>query len=149
MSGSPADVASAARDLRISIGRVARRLRQLSTQAAGGDLLFLELAVLSRLERHGPAAPTALAGNERVTAQAIGPIVTSLLQRGLVSRTPDPRDGRKVVVALTDAGRKSLGEQESGVVDRLTVALQDGFTAQQIEQLAAVAPLLDRLADKL
>jgi DNA-binding MarR family transcriptional regulator len=147
---SKTDVASTARDLRISVGRISRRLRQLyAAHTEDGGLLFLELAVLSRLARHGPASPSTLANNERVTAQAIGPVVTSLHQRGLATRTPDPSDGRKVIVAITDAGHAALGAREHAIVDRLADTLRDGFTAQQLNQLAAVMPLLDKLADQL
>jgi DNA-binding MarR family transcriptional regulator len=125
-------------------------LRQLYTQhTTDGGLLFLELAVLSRLARHGPASPSGLANNERVTAQAIGPVITALRERGLVTRDPDPADGRKVIVAITDRGHTALGQREHAITERLADTLRDGFTPSELDQLAAVVPLLDKLAGEL
>jgi DNA-binding MarR family transcriptional regulator len=81
---SDADASRVAHDLRLAVGRLARRLRQLYAQGRGDQLTFTELAVLSRLHRDGPASASQLANGERVTAQAIGTAIGALHQRGLV-----------------------------------------------------------------
>ncbi|HEV8167054.1 MAG TPA: MarR family transcriptional regulator, partial [Actinomycetota bacterium] len=50
------DAAQVARDLRLAVGRLARRMRQLYALRRGDQLSFTELAVLSRLHRDGPAS---------------------------------------------------------------------------------------------
>jgi DNA-binding MarR family transcriptional regulator len=144
-----ADASKVAPDLRLAVGRLARRLRQLYALRRGEELTFIELAVLSRLHRDGPASASRLANGERVTAQAVGAAVAALHQRGLVQRTPDPHDRRKTIVSLTDPGRSALTLREQAVIDRMVQAVASGYTPAERRQLAAAAPLLERLADLL
>lgn len=109
----------------------------------------MELAVLSRLERHGPMTPGALATDERVTAQAVAPVVTSLEQRALITRSPDPEDGRRVIAALTDAGRRLLESREQAIMSQFARSLDRVFDDGERQQVLAVVPLLERLADDL
>src|SRR5262245_7271033 len=109
-----------ARDLRITVGRLARRIRQIYAIAdATSDITFTELTVLSRLDRLGPSTSAALADSEQVTPQAIGTALGALARRGLVSRAADPADGRRVVTSLTEAGRRALGDRTQVVTERL------------------------------
>jgi DNA-binding MarR family transcriptional regulator len=146
---SDADASTVAHDLRLAVGRLARRMRQLYAQGRGGQLTFTELAVLSRLHRDGPASASQLANGERVTAQAIGAAIGALHQRGLVERTRDSRDRRKTIVSLTDPGRSAFTVREQTVIDRMVQAVESGCTTAERRQLAAAAPLLERLADLL
>ena len=144
-----ADAAKVAHDLRLAVGRLARRLRQLYALRHGDQLSFTELAVLSRLHRDGPASASQLANSERVTTQAVGAAIGALHQRGLIQRTPDPRDRRKTIVSLTDPGLSALTVREQTVLDRMVQAVASGCTPAERRQLAAAAPLLERLAELL
>ena len=144
-----ADASEVAHDLRLAVGRLARRMRQLYAQRSGDQLTFIELAVLSRLHRDGPGSASRLANGERVTAQAIGAAIGALRRRGLVERAPDPGDHRRTIVSLTDPGRSAFTVREQTVIDRMVEALESGYTAAERRQLAAAAPLLERLADLL
>lgn len=135
-------------DLRVAIGRTARRLRDLYA-AAEDDLSFGEVSVLSRLLRTGASSPSALADRERVTPQAIGGILVTLQKRGLVARKPDPCDGRKLIVTITGAGRRALRDRSRVVSGHLARALDEELQPAEQEKLAAALPLLDRLADRL
>jgi DNA-binding MarR family transcriptional regulator len=141
------DAPKVAHDLRLAVGRLARRMRQLYAGRRGDQLSFTELAVLARLRRDGPASASQLANDERVTAQAVGAAIGALHQRGLVERTPDLQDRRKTVVSLTDPGQSALTVREQTVIDRVVQAVESGCTAAERRQLAAAAPLLERLAD--
>jgi DNA-binding MarR family transcriptional regulator len=143
------DASQLAHDLRLAVGRLARRLRQLYALHRGDQVSFIELAVLSRLHRDGPATASQLANGERVTAQAVGAAIGALDQRGLVQRTPDAHDRRKTIVSLTDPGRSAFAVREQAVIDRLVQAVASGCTAAERRQLAAAAPLLERLAGLL
>lgn len=142
------DVA-AAQDLRLAIGRVARRLRQLYTTERGSAANFIELGILVRLEREGPTSPSTLAAGEGVTSQAIAGVVRELEQRGLVERTGSQTDRRRVAVAITDAGRELLISRENAVVDAMVSALADEYTPAERRQLESAVPLLNRLAKRL
>jgi DNA-binding MarR family transcriptional regulator len=137
-------------DLRMAVGRIGRRLRQLyATTEAATDPGFLEVAVLIRLARLGPLTSRALADIESVTPQAIGTALTALQKRGLVARAPDPNDGRKVITTITESGRRTLAGREHAVNEHMRRTLVDGFDATERAQIAAVIPLLERIADEL
>jgi DNA-binding MarR family transcriptional regulator len=146
---SDADASKVAHDLRLAVGRLARRMRQLYAQGRSDQLTFTELAVLSRLHRDGPATASQLANGEQVTAQAVGAAIGALHQRGLVERTPDSQDRRKTIVSLTDPGRSAFTVRQQTVIDRMVGAVESSYTPAERRQLAAAAPLLERLADLL
>src|SRR5215469_16495249 len=139
----------AAQDLRVAIGRVARRLRQLYATERRSAASFIELGILVHLERDGPASPTTLAAGEGVTTQAIAGVVRELERRTLVERTGSQTDRRRVAVAITDAGRELLISRENAVVDAMVSALADEYTPAERRQLEAAVPLLNRLAKRL
>lgn len=140
----PNAVASA---LLASIGVLVRRARQ---QPVGGGLTMPERSALSRLDRVGPTTSSALAREAQITAQAMGATLNALRTRGLVERRPDPDDGRRVVLTVTDAGRQALQNKRNARAELLAQALTGGaFTPTELEQLAAAAPLLERLAQHI
>lgn len=146
--GDGSDVV-AAQDLRVAIGRVARRLRQLYATERQSAASFIELGILVHLERDGPASPTTLAAGEGVTTQAIAGVVRELERRALVARTGSQTDRRRVAVTITDAGRELLISRENAVVDAMVSALADEYTPAERRQLEATVPLLNRLAKRL
>jgi len=79
----------------------------------------------------------------------MGATLGGLEVRGLLERRPDPDDGRRVVLSLTDAGRQALGSRRAARTGRLATVLADGFTAAELQQLMAAAPLIERLAQAL
>ncbi|MFD4876631.1 MarR family winged helix-turn-helix transcriptional regulator [Streptomyces sp. NPDC058420] len=106
-----------------------------------------ERSALAWLDRGGPAASSAMAREAQITAQAMGATLNGLRNRGLVERRPDPEDGRRVVLTVTDAGRQALKDKRNARAELFARALTSGaFTQAEVEQLAAVAPLLERLA---
>ncbi|WP_238019902.1 MarR family transcriptional regulator [Dactylosporangium sp. AC04546] len=134
-----------AADLQVAVGRLVRRLRQ--TQVPG-ELTLSEASVLSRLDRDGPAPPGELAAGDRVRPQAMGATLQALEQRGLVSRSPDPTDGRRVRMAITAEGLRLLTDRRSLKTQALTDALAR-LSDEERAQIAAAARLLERLADEL
>ena len=147
MSSGPDVVA--AQELRVAIGRVARRLRQLYATEREGAASFIELGILVHLERERPTSPGMLAAGEGVTSQAIAGVVRELERRALVERTGGQEDRRRVVVAITDAGRELLMNREHAVVGAMVRALADEYTPAERRQLESAVPLLDRLARRL
>ncbi|MEV6839263.1 MarR family transcriptional regulator [Streptomyces sp. NPDC051133] len=131
--------------LRLAMGRIVRRLRQAH---AVGDVSLSGVSVLARLARSGPDSPGSLAELERVRPQAMASTLAGLEQRALVSRTPDPADGRRAILAITDEGRAILEQRRSESVARLSHAL-DEFTPRERQALQDALPLLDRLAERI
>jgi DNA-binding MarR family transcriptional regulator len=139
----PEDVAAA---LRVSIGLFVRRLRQAPVQ---GDLTLPEISALSRLDRAGPATPGQLAKIEQISPQAMGVTLSGLEERGFVERRPDPADGRRAVMSLTEAGRRAVRNKRTARNEQLAKALSDGFTRSELRTLMAAAPLIERLGESL
>ncbi len=137
------DVTEVAAVLRVSIGLLLRRLRQVQP---AGDLSLPETSALTRLDRSGPATSSALAKEEQISAQSMGATLAALEARGLVAREPDPDDGRRAVLSLTEAGQQVLRDKRSARVAQLAQALSNGFTPAELRQLRTAAPLLERLA---
>ncbi|MFC1411566.1 MarR family winged helix-turn-helix transcriptional regulator [Streptacidiphilus sp. N1-12] len=132
--------------LQVSIGLLRRRLRQ--TQA-DGELTLPETAALARLDRSGPATSSALAKLEQISPQSMGATLGALESRGLVQRRPDPEDGRRIVISLTTSGRQALQKRRTARTEQLAQALSTGFTQEELGQLMAAAPLLERLAQSI
>jgi DNA-binding MarR family transcriptional regulator len=139
----PAEVAAA---LYVSIGLFLRRLRRAPVQ---GELALPEISALERLDRAGSATPSRLARAEQISPQAMGVTLSALEQRGLVERRPDPTDGRRTVMSLTEAGRQFVHNKRSARAEQLAKALHDGFTRQELEVLMAAAPLIERLGESV
>jgi len=141
--GVEAEAATVAGELRVVIVQLVRRLRE---QAPGSDLTKSQSAVLSRLERDGPATATDLARAEGIRPQSMGAIITALETAGLVAGTPHPKDGRKTVLDLTDQAREEFRTGRLAKVDWLTEAMNSTLTAEEVGQLAEAVELLSRLA---
>jgi DNA-binding MarR family transcriptional regulator len=142
---SEPDVDQVAGALFVSVGLLRRRLR---AAGAPGEMTFSEIAALARLERGGPATSAELARLEQISPQAMGATLAGLEERGLVARSADPADGRRVVMSATDAGLDVVRKRRGVRVDQIAAALA-GFTRTELRQLLAAAPLIERLAHSL
>jgi DNA-binding MarR family transcriptional regulator len=141
-----AELLQAGTDLRVALGRVVRRLRQGHVV---GEATLAEASVLSRLDRDGPTTPGCLAELDRVRPQAMGVTLAALVERGLVVRSPDATDGRRVLMSITPAGRRLMTDRRSRSSLAVARALAEGFTADECRRLVEAIPLLERLADRL
>ena len=139
------DTADVAAALRESVGLLLRRMRQ----HVPGELTLPENAAVARLSRSGPTTSSALAKLEQISPQSMGATLAGLEARGLVARHPDPADGRRVVLSVTAAGQRVLQDKRNARTAQMAQVLSARFTPEEIGQLAAVAPLLERLAQSL
>jgi len=131
-----------ASDLRVVIGQLVRRLR-----AERRDLSLAQVTVLGRLDRVGPCGVSDLAAGERVRPQSMASTVAALLAAGLVSRAPDPGDRRRVLIALTPAGREALAVDRRRREGWLADAIRGDLSPKEQRALADAAVLLARIAE--
>lgn len=75
----------------------------------------LQYTALTVLERRSDLSTAELARNAFVTDQSASDMVAGLEDRGLILRHPDPRDRRRRVLRLTDAGQAFLAEARTDV----------------------------------
>jgi DNA-binding MarR family transcriptional regulator len=131
-----------ASDLRVAIGRLVRRLR-----AERRDVSLAQVTVLARLDHHGPSGISAMAAAERVRPQSMASTVAALEVAGLVTRRPDPGDGRRVVIELTAEGHETLAADRRRREGWLADAIDRDLTVAERRVLAEATALLVRLAD--
>jgi DNA-binding MarR family transcriptional regulator len=136
-----ADVSLVASELRVVLGQLVRRLR------AEHRFSLAQGAVLGRLDREGASSTSDLATAERVRPQSMAQIVSELEADGLVSRRPDPADGRRALLELTDQGRQTLEADRRQREGWLIGAISEGFSEEEQQALAQAVALLTRLAD--
>jgi DNA-binding MarR family transcriptional regulator len=145
MDGIGESAVAAARDLRVVFSRLRRRLRDVAT---GGDLTPSQTAALTRLWKEGASSASALAGAERVRPQSMATIVAALEQRGLIERTPDPEDGRRQVVSLTEAGRGRAESDRQVREEWLACAMQERYSERERRIILDALSLLERLTEQ-
>lgn len=133
-----------ARELRVVFGNLKRRLRE---QATAGDFTLSQIAVMSRLDREGPATVSNLAREQGVRPQSMGATVAALEAAGLIRGAPDPADGRQTLLSLTEACREFINAARIEREDRLLAAIEAKLTPEEQDELARGLRLLQRLAD--
>lgn len=143
-SQDAAQAAALAADLRALLGKLKRRLRE---QADTGDLTPSQVAVLLRLEKDGPATTSDLARAEAMRPQSMGAIVAPLEAAGLVRGAPDPADGRRTILSLTEKCRDLIGQGRAARQDWLSRMIAARLSPLEQDQLAASVALLRRLVD--
>jgi DNA-binding MarR family transcriptional regulator len=144
---SPSQVKRAsvlAAELRMIVSKLKRKLREQGPQS---DLTPSQVSVLLRLEKEGAAAVSSLARVEGVRPQSMSAIITSLLEAGLVSGSPDPNDKRQTLMSLSKKCQKLLKEGRAATQDWVATAIQKKLTRQEQEQLADAVKLLARLIE--
>ncbi|RCK70847.1 MarR family transcriptional regulator [Desertihabitans brevis] len=133
-----------AQDLRRSVMRLGRRLRQMHEENLG--LTANQLSLLGVLVKLGPSTVGDLAEVEKVQPPAITRTVKALESLGLAERTADPEDGRRSVVATTERGR-GIVLADRRRRDRWLVKRLAELSPEERRVLAEAAPVLLKLAD--
>lgn len=127
------------------VSRLARLLDRAREDAfSRHDIVGWEFDVLAALRRAGEPyrlSPGSLLRETLVTSGTMTNRVDRLVARGLVTRHPDPRDRRGVLVGLTDEGRNRV----DGALDDLLAAERLLLRGLDEDQRADLAGLLRRL----
>jgi DNA-binding MarR family transcriptional regulator len=137
-------LASLAAELRITGGKLVRRLRE---QSHPGDFTSSQKSVLLRLDRDGAATVSGLARAEGVRPQSMRITVAGLEAMKAIAGRPDPADGRQTLVDLTPVFRRTIKASRAAKEDWLVRALQAQLSPVEQRDLAAAIRLLQRLTD--
>jgi DNA-binding MarR family transcriptional regulator len=100
-------VAELAHRLRPLVFRLYYVVRRETPQV---QLTLTQGSVLTELVKRGPRRMSALAELEGVRMPSMTDVVSRLGRLGLVSKAPDPADGRAVLVEVTSQGREFYDE---------------------------------------
>ena len=139
--------AALATAMRISISRLARRLRVERLGLGGTETVLsdIQLAALAALARHDSMSPGELAEHEKVQPPSMTRVIAVLEERGLVRREPHPTDRRQVVLTVTDVGRDVVQRVRRRREAWLAQRLQE-LTPDERQILRAAAPILEKLS---
>jgi DNA-binding MarR family transcriptional regulator len=111
------------------------------------ELTASQLAVLGHLDRDGPASTSDLAKAERIRPQSMAATIATLEERGLVTRRPDPADGRRQLIGLTPAADEAVSGSRRARDEWLERALRERFTEAELATVVTALGLLRRLSE--
>jgi len=139
--------AALATAMRISISRLARRLRVERLGLGGTETVLsdIQLAALAALARHDSMTPGELAEHEKVQPPSMTRVIAVLEERGLVKRQPHATDRRQVVLTVTDEGRDVVQRVRRRREAWLAQRLQE-LTPGERQILLAAAPILEKIS---
>jgi DNA-binding MarR family transcriptional regulator len=125
---------------------VARLYRRARSEVPHNELGDTALSALAHVVKQGPQTLRMLSERERVTPPAMNQVVNSLQSAGLVSREPDPTDGRKVLVTATARGAAFWLEGRRARYAWLNARLAE-LSERERESLAEAARIFRDMAD--
>ena len=135
--------AGLANQLRVSVMRLARRLRNERDPELG--LGLGAISVLGLLMRHGEQTVGQLAAQERVQPPSMTRTVNHLIEAGYAVRRRSDTDGRSTLIDLSESGRQMVLADRRRREAWLARQLKE-LTAEERDLLRQVAPLIERLA---
>jgi DNA-binding MarR family transcriptional regulator len=102
------------------------------------------LGVVAEASEQGASIGTVeLARRIGITAPSATVLVDRLITAGLLTRQPDPSDGRRVVLTLTDAAR-AAGRDHFGSLDDVLMQMLNSHTTHDLQTATAI---IERAAD--
>lgn len=114
---------------------------------ANSEVSESQRAVLFTLFNDGPQSLGTLAELEHVSPPSMNRTVNLLADLGLVSRASDDDDGRKISLALTDAGHEFV-EETRRRRDAWFARRLETLTARERKVLEQATPILKKLIDE-
>ncbi|MEV4631434.1 MarR family transcriptional regulator [Micromonospora sp. NPDC049523] len=134
-----------AQELRLNIDRLRRTVRARRTL---DGIPCRHESVLSWLRRKGPLSTAELARWEQIRPQSMGTTVAELLVGGLVRKSPDPTDGRREIVSLTEAGVRTLASIAEQRDRDLATLIETHLTEPERLVVVESLALLERVAEQ-
>lgn len=130
--------------VRRAVGALGRRLR---AERPANSLSATKLVLLGQLCRRGSATQADLAERERIQPQSLTRVLAELVEEELISRRPDPQDGRKQLLDITARGRAALTGDMQVRDAWLAKAMEAELSEAEREVLRSAAKIMERLAD--
>jgi DNA-binding MarR family transcriptional regulator len=140
--GISESAARAAQDLRVAFSRLQRRIREVADTQ---DLTPSQISALTLVSKSGAATASGLAATEGVRPQSMAATLAVLDEQGLIARNPDPGDGRRQLITLTDVGRESIEGTRQARGQWLAQAFEERCTEAERQTVIEAMALLDRL----
>lgn len=129
-----------AEDLRATLGRFVRGVR---TQANTPTTSQSE--TLSLLDRAGPLTVAELAERRNVRHQSMRLVAGQLEAEGLISKMPNPADGRSQLLSITDKGRAELSRGRDARTSQIASLIEERLSEEDRRTLGAAIRIIERL----
>lgn len=104
------------------------------------ETTIMQIGVLFQIQKE-PMTASELAKKRRVSLQAASVLVQGLVQRGWVSRTPDPHDRRQYLIQITPEGSEHAETTRKQIANYLARFLE-GLSAEALEAGGVFLPAL-------
>lgn len=115
--------------------------RYYQTLFAETGLTYPKYIILSVLSENGPLTVTQLSERAGVEANTLSPLLKRMAEFGVVARDRDAKDERRVLIALTEMGRKVLAAAQTVVEDGF---VQLGLDPGDVAKALAFAEVTQR-----
>jgi DNA-binding MarR family transcriptional regulator len=112
-------------------------------QEAGEDTTIPQYRVLDYLSVE-PLTLSEIARLRRVSLQSAGELVQGLVDRGWITRVPDPNDRRQMKLHLTEDGRQQYLRASNRMLEHL-VPFMEMLTDEEIAAVQIALPALRRV----
>lgn len=139
-SETHADALALAENLRATLGRFVRGVK---TQANTPTTSQSE--TLSLLDRAGPLSVAELADRRNVRHQSMRLVAGQLESEGLISKMPNPADGRSQLLSITDKGRAQLSRAREARTLQIANVIEERLSDKDRRTLEAAIRVIERL----
>jgi DNA-binding MarR family transcriptional regulator len=137
--------ATAARELRIAVGRLHRRLRLVANE---GGLSASQSSALARIVKGEADTAAALAALDGVRPQSMAATVAALEGDGLIAKAQDPDDGRRSILRVTPEGEALFFGGRAARQEWLARTLRERLDGEELTAVLEAAALLQRLTER-
>jgi DNA-binding MarR family transcriptional regulator len=137
---------AAVEDFALALSLLVRRIRADAPPELR-EFSWTQKAVLSRLEKDGPATSANLARAEGVKPQSMSTALALLEKMGLVERKAHPTDGRQINIKLTAKGIELRRNTKEAKHTWLSQAIAK-FDRQEQTTLFKAGELIKRMAER-
>jgi DNA-binding MarR family transcriptional regulator len=126
--------------------RHARLIHQAKQRLLTNEALDVgAIGILGQLSHCGASRQGELADLAKLDPSTVSRHVAQLVKAGLITRQPDPADGRAVQLVVTDLGKDRITEAKR----RREAMISDALTRWSDEDVARLTELLTRLNDDI
>ncbi|MCA9630814.1 MAG: MarR family transcriptional regulator [Myxococcales bacterium] len=119
------------------------RFLRLENGSRNAKLSTAQLFVLVQLNQGGSASIRELAERTMTDPSSVSVVVSKLATRGLVARTPDPGDKRRVTLRLTATGKRAVARAK----DLPQVRMAEGLAQLPLGKRRQIAQSLELLVE--
>jgi len=106
-----------------------------------------EIATIGFLSRNEPCLPTALAAMAKVTTQSMSQILKKMESTGIIKRSPASEDKRKIYIALTPLGKKTVEKARYEKDEWLIGLVENALSEKERKVLEKALPVLQKLTE--